>query len=75
MKPKLACHIITCHTSRIAVGTKTGLILIVEEADVITQIHLDANDPRATRVHHSEKYTIHRIHYFVFNHLIFIIKI
>ena len=30
-------------------------IHIVEEADVITQIPLDANDPRATRVHHSER--------------------
>lgn len=54
MKPKLAGHTVTCHswisTSRMALGTKTGQILIIEEADVVTQIPLDANDPRAARV-------------------------
>ena len=36
MKPKLAGHVITCHswisTSRMALGTKAGTILIMEEA-------------------------------------------
>ncbi len=53
LKPKLAGHVITCHawisTSRMALGTKSGQILIVEEADVVTQIPLDSNDPRAAR--------------------------
>lgn len=56
MKPKLAGHVITCHswisTSRMALGTKSGQILIMEEADIVTQIPLDANDPRASRIHH-----------------------
>lgn len=56
MKPKLAGHVITCHswisTSRMALGTKAGQILIMEEADIVTQIPLDANDPRAARIHH-----------------------
>ncbi|XP_046630925.1 cilia- and flagella-associated protein 57-like [Daphnia pulicaria] len=59
MKPKLAGHFITCHswisTSRIALGTKTGQILIIEESDIVTQIPLDANDPRAGRVHHHDR--------------------
>ena len=59
MKPKLAGNIITCHswisTSRMALGTKTGKILIIEESDIVTQIPLDANDPRAGRVHHHDR--------------------
>ncbi len=59
MKPKLAGHTITCHswisTSRMALGTKTGQILIIEESDIVTQIPLDANDPRAGRVHHHDR--------------------
>lgn len=53
MKPKLSGQVITCHawisTSRMALGTKSGQILIMEEADVVTQIPLDINDPRAVR--------------------------
>ncbi|XP_032791524.2 LOW QUALITY PROTEIN: cilia- and flagella-associated protein 57 [Daphnia magna] len=59
MKPKLSGHIITCHswisTSRMALGTKAGQILIIEESDIVTQIPLDANDPRAGRVHHRDR--------------------
>lgn len=39
-----------------ALGTKSGLILIMEEADVVTQIPLDINDPRASRIQHDDKY-------------------
>ena len=60
MKPKLAGHVITCHTwistSRIALGTKSGRIVIIEEADVVTYIPLDVNDPRASRIaFHNER--------------------
>ena len=61
MKPKLAGHVITCHswisTSRMALGTKSGRIVIIEEADVVTYIPLDVNDPRASRMaFHNERY-------------------
>lgn len=42
-----------------ALGTKAGTILIMEEADVVTQIPLDANDPRSSRIQQDARYTLH----------------
>lgn len=70
MKPKLAGHVITCHswisTSRMALGTKSGRIVIIEEADVVTFIPLDVNDPRASRMaQHNERCHVFPSSYYV----------